>query len=143
MRAAVDREGTVLRLSGPGGSGDVADRVAGLVGEMGFVAQPLGEAPSVPRWFHAAEVDELSSEEASVLAERFVAELTDQNVIQDAGRIAGPLRDWLLDAFRDAARSGVLDAPAVDEGMLRARLDPDDAAAVRRWLEQKLGTHDE
>lgn len=140
LRASVDREGTVLRLEGPGRA-DVAARVASTVDRMGYIAAPIESAPHVSRWFGTAEVDELSQEEARVLAERWAAELAAAGVVGEPHRVIEPLRAALLEAFHSATRTGSVDAVWIDAASLRGVLDEGEAERVRRWIESKIGEH--
>lgn len=138
LRASVDREGTLLRLTGPGQPG-IAARVAAIVEEMGYVAQPIETAPPVSRWFDSEEVDELSQEEARVLAGRWVEELAAEAVIEEPHRLVEPLRATLFETFRSAARTGSVEAVRIDVASLGTILGEDDVERVRRWIERRIG----
>ena len=136
MRASVDREGTVLRVTGPNDA--AVSSVVALVEGLGYFAQPLGSAPDVARWFGTEDVDELSQEEATVLASRWVDDLAAEGVIDEPGRVAAVLRDWLLGSFRSAARTGTVEMAPIGDASLRTVLDPSEASNVRAWLGRKL-----
>jgi C4-dicarboxylate-specific signal transduction histidine kinase len=144
LRSSVDREGNLLRLDGPADAADVADRVVDIVEQMGYVAEGLEKTPAVPRWFGAEEADELSQEEAIVLAERWAEGLAAEGVIADAKLLVESLRAVLIEAFRSAARTGDVVMPRIGEEAFRAVLGENQAKEVRRWIERKLlGPHPE
>lgn len=109
MRASVDREGNLLRLEGPAAGRDLAADVERTLSKLGYSAQPLSDPPIVTRWFGAGETDELSQEEASVLAERWIDELA--TAIEEPERLREPLRSVL---------------------------DENEVSIVQRWLRRKL-----
>ena len=117
---------------------DLAARVHDIVAQLGYAAELLEDEPRVSRWFGADSVEELSREEASVLAVRWVDELTAEGVIENADRLIEPLRTVLLETFRSAARTGTIDPVHVDEALLRTVLEDAEAGRVRRWIERKL-----
>jgi hypothetical protein len=141
-RSAADREGTLLRIAG------VADQQKGIndlvivtVNEMGFVAEKIDHlSEDVSRWYSSAEIDELSAEEARVLAERWAQELRDD---VPAGlresHLRGALEHILLSAFRQAAKTGIVQ---VDPAELRHEeiegVDSEDFEQIRQWLIRKL-----
>lgn len=130
----------MLRLEGPR-QADAASLVMAIVGEMGYVAQPLETAPPVARWFGRDEVEELSQEEARVLAERWADELAAEALIGETERLIEPLRAALLEAFRSAALTGSVDAVRIDADSIRAALTASEAEHVRLWIARKLGQH--
>lgn len=137
-RASVDREGSILRLTGPGDDARLLPRVANALDAMGYTAVELETAPEVPRWFGAHEVDELSREEASVLARRWVGDLAADAVVADPELLVEPLQAWLLESFRRAARSGDVSLMPIADSPLAAALDREQLETVRRWLEQRV-----
>jgi hypothetical protein len=138
LRSVVDREGTLLRLHGPDSGADLAARVARTVEEMGYVAERGDGVPQVARWFGAAEADELSQEEAHVLAQRWVADLASARVIAQPHLLIEPLRETLLETFRSAARTGAVGEIQINYGALRSVLDEAECSALRRFIDQKL-----
>ena len=71
---------------------------------MGYVAEAAAEEVVPGRWYQHHEIDELSAEEASVLARRWVDSMSSAGVVPAAQRLFGPLSAVLLDTFRRAAR---------------------------------------
>ena len=140
LRFSVDREGALLRAQAEENlPEDLTARVSAVVEEMGFFAVALADTPpEIPRWFGFAAVDELSQEEASVLARRWIDELEAEDVIAEPRRLIETLQAVLLDTFRSAARTGMVGTPHIDETALLVVLDGSEAEAVRRWLERKL-----
>lgn len=141
LRSLVDREGSLLRVGGSDGIADVAARVADIVEQMGYFAGPAGGASPVSRWYGAADADELSGEEAEVLARGWVDELASEGVVERSDRLFEPLRAALLTIFRLAARTGSVDALHVDEASLRDVLNEEEAERVGRWIDRKLPRH--
>lgn len=137
-RSSVDREGGLLRLEAPADRADLVARVATVVGEMGYVAEPFDGVPNVERWFDAAAADELSQEEARVLAERWVEDLTAEGVIDEPSRIVEAMRAALLETFRAAARTGAVEFARLDDAAFGDVLDQSEAERVQRWIERKL-----
>ena len=135
-RSSVNQEGNLLRVHGQ----DVDPvRVLAIVEEMGSIAEPIDVAPDVDRWFGTADTDDLSQQEALVLAERWTRELADEGIIGDAERVTEPLRVTLLASFRVAAQAGTIDDMPLDPTALRNALDEAEVTAVLQWMEQKLG----
>lgn len=142
-RAAVNREGTLLRIDGldTNATGAVVESTVSLVSEMSYVAEPISDPVDVIRWYEAAEVDELSAEEARVLTERWIEELLREGLIRETDRKAAhkSIHSILSVIFAEAAETGVLrtdriDAPAEPpEGVSKEVFD-----LVRKWLLRKL-----
>lgn len=114
MRSSVDREGSLLRIEGPDNVAGLAARAAGIVEQMGYVAQPMEGQSHVSRWFDLATADELSQEEARVLTHRWIDDLGAEGVVKAPHRLIDPLRAALLEAFRSAARTGSIDDLDID-----------------------------
>jgi hypothetical protein len=106
---------------------------------MGYIAQPVEEVPNVSRWFGAAEVDELSREEAAVLAQQWATELADEGIVQDSSGLPDILSAALLASFREAARTGEIGAVDLDEEALGAAIERVEAQAVRAWIKTRTG----
>jgi hypothetical protein len=146
LRAAVDREGNLLRISGEPQQDErgLADRVVDIVTAIGYYAEPLdGETPDVTRWFAREDIPELSRAEAEILSERWAEDLAREGVISHAAKIRDPLRDALLESFRDAASSGNVGRIAVDTLTMRKALEPSEFEKVKRWIESKVGSFPE
>ncbi len=138
LRASVNREGSLLRVDGLEDDGD-ASRVVEVVESVGYLAQQTEDAPDVVRWFGTAEVDELSREEAQVLADRWSKELVEESVVHEETGVADVLRSVLVDAFREAARTGEIGRIEIDMDALRSVLGEEVARAVRAWIRTRLG----
>ncbi|MGH2811834.1 MAG: hypothetical protein ACRDI1_03875 [Actinomycetota bacterium] len=142
-RAAVNREGTLLRLESVPARGEetIKERVLSVVAEMGFIAERLSSPVSEEaRWYSRDEVSELSAEEARVLTERWLAEMIDEGLIgqDDERKVRSALESILLACFLEAARTGKveLDLEPLSESM---GLDTTEIGAIRDWLSRKLG----
>jgi hypothetical protein len=135
LRASVDREGNLLRLQGPATERDLAAEVDRVLDELGYSAQLLTDSALVSRWFGAGETDELSQEEASVLAERWIHELSAEMKMPQ--RLSEPLRITLLETFRSAARTEIHE-PHIEDAALRSVLDENEVQVVQQWLRRKL-----
>lgn len=131
----------MLRLAGLDET-DPGARVLRVVEQMSYFAAPVEDGPVVERWYGVDEIDELSQEEARVLTDRWIAELSGQSVIDAPERLRAPLYDTLLLAMREAARTGTVDAIRLDRTALDTVLSPDDTARVLAWLQRKLVPHD-
>lgn len=138
----MDREGTLLRLEGPETTKDLPARATAIVERMGYVAEQIDAHSEVLRWFGAAETDELSEEEARVLSERWVHELTAERVIEAPERLRDPLQAALLKAFRETASTGTVERLHLDATVIRAALDEIETGRVLRWITDKLGSPD-
>jgi len=138
-RAAVDREGHLLRLSAPEPDGGLVARVIELMSSMGYVAEAAAEEVVPDRWYQHHEVDELSAEEASVLARRWVDSMSSAGVVPAAQRLFGPLSAVLLDTFRRAARTGIIEDIDLEDPRLRSALPDVEWLNVREWLLLRLG----
>lgn len=137
LRSCVNREGRVLRVSGSEIPDDLSATVSRILDQLGYVAEPLEEAPHVPRWFGADEIDALSHEEAQVLAERWCHELRNEGIIERPERLMEPLQATLLEAFVEAARSGSIDMVDIKPTEIRKILDEADTERVLRWIRNK------
>ena len=127
-----------MLLEGPDNAGDPS-RVPEVVEAAGYFALPLDEPAAVDRWFRAKDVDELSKEEAAVLASRWSMELTDEAVVGDASGLVDVLAAALLDTFRRTARTGEIGAVEVDSEALRSVLPEHEARAVGVWIRTRHG----
>lgn len=67
-----------------------------------------------------------------------MAELAAEGIITDPQRLLEPLRATLLDAFREAAKTGSVDALRIDQGAIREAVGEQGADAVIRWLGDRL-----
>lgn len=126
-------------MQGPGEvADDFASRVVGIVQDMGYIAPPTQESHSALRWFGPAEVDELSQEEARVLADRSAAGLAAEGVVADPRPVVAPLREGLREAMRTAARPGTVAVEDLypDLSALGAVLSQSEADEVRRWIDR-------
>lgn len=107
---------------------------------MGYLAEPVAVTPEVSEWFSSEGVDDLSQQEASILAAQWAAELDKDDVVPAPQRLIEPLTDALLKAFRVAARTGAVDHVQIEGALLRSVLDEHETENVLRWIEQRLGT---
>jgi hypothetical protein len=142
FRASVNREGDLLQLSGPEDRPDPQARVMDVVHQMGYFAAAIEEHPEVARWFGADDTDELSREEARVLAGRWVAELAEQKVIDAPDRLAEPLRSALVESFGVAARTGAVETIRLGRHAFAQVLSQTETDRVLEWIESKLLPHD-
>lgn len=134
-RSRVNREGTLLEVAGS--DRPVAARVVSVVQEMGFVAMPEEGAPEVERWYSAAEVEELSEEEARVLAERWIVEMRSETIPSDLAEVelVGAMKSALMSMFRRAAETGVVTLNSEDLPDLQS---PEGRFAAK-WLTRRAG----
>lgn len=145
-RAEVDHTGTLLRISQEG-TVDLAlvERAGEVMNELGYSLEPLAPHEAVPEtWYRSERVDELSVEEAHILASRLAAEFA-------AGRsVAAEMQAALEAALRPAlfrAMVGARDESAGPEALLAelgqtagAVLDPALLETFRPWLREKLAS---
>jgi hypothetical protein len=143
LLAAVDREGSVLRIGGRSSTTQqtAIDRVVEVVSSMGYIAEPISvkDRPNVDRWFGLEEVPKLSEEEARILSDRWTKALGEEGVFADAERIRAPLYEALVESMRQAASTGEIGPINIDTGSLRRTLDDSERQALKQWIESKVG----
>lgn len=128
----------MLRAEGPDDARNPV-RIAAIVESMGYIARPAEGAGPVARWFGAGALDELSQEEASILAERWTNELFEEGVVGRSAGLSSVLASALLKTFRDAARTGQIGMVDLDVSSLRQILDDEESRGVRAWVRTRLG----
>jgi uncharacterized protein YnzC (UPF0291/DUF896 family) len=139
-RSAANREGTLLRIEGVADQRKgIGDLVIVTVNEMGFVAEKIDHLiEDVSRWYSVGEIDELSAEEARILAKRWARELRDEGLVGvDESHLRRALKEMLLSSFRRAAKTGIVQVDLADprgpEG-----IDPEAFKHIRELLMRKL-----
>lgn len=137
-RAAVNREGTLLRIEVQAGECDEPDVLA-IVQETGYFAERTADSPRVDRWFGSGDVEELSAEEADVLATRWTNDLRAEGVVATSPHLTEVLRLILLDAMRASARSGVVAVARIEPDVFSSVFDEADRRRVTSWINAKLG----
>ena len=105
---------------------------------MGFLAREADEGSAAHHWFGSGDVGELSEEEARVLAERWIDEFATERIVVDSQRLFEPMRATLLDAFKEAAKTGSVDALRIEPAAIREAVGEEGADAVLRWLGDRL-----
>lgn len=145
----VDHRGEVLRL---GADEACLDVVRGLLAELGYVAERLGEADgreieaAVTRWYPAARASELSREEASVLAAEIAPAFIDESgVVVGVDELRRVIASVLAGVFtsRSLDARGLPETPAVRYGPAVAAaasslLGTEDAERLGRFVDERL-----
>lgn len=138
-RAAVNREGDLLRIEELQGAAP-EQAVVAAVADMGYLVQPLDTRPEhVTRWYSREQVDELSVEEARVLAGRFKAELEREGILDaiDGSAAEGFIEETLLSGFRAAAETGEIVDSSFRHPDSYPGLTPDQQEDLIQWLRHR------
>ena len=138
-RAAVNREGDLLRIAGVRGA-PVGSTVIAVVSTMGYLAEPAEAEPEhVSRWYTREEVAELSVEEARVLTTRLVAELEQEGILVRIDKAAATsfIEETLVSGFQKAAETGEIDIGSFEPPTIHRGFTPDQREELVRWLRRK------
>jgi hypothetical protein len=143
-RAAVDRGGNLLRIEGvnPQDRASVASAVISRVSEMGDRGEILDDQPmGIERWYSQDEVEELSMEEARILAGRLLAEIGEVEDPRwkdmDPSAARGFLQETLLNGFRKAAETGEIDLRSFRPPEAFEELTPEQQRSLVDWLRSR------
>lgn len=141
LQVVIDREGQILRASGQLMRSSGSD-VRSIVEQLGYFIDPLPDPPHVERWYALDQVEELSTEEAEILAKRWASELEADNVIPDAGLIVGPLRTTLERSFKHASATGVVGDIRLSLEDFGDVLSETEIRRLQSWIMSKLRSLD-
>lgn len=113
----------------------MASTVKSLVSEMGHRAEALEAEPKgVERWYSRDDLDDLSMEEARVLADRLISQMdeAEEPGLRDIDRSAALafVQEALLSGFRSAAETGEIDPGSFRPPQEFERLTPEQRASL-------------